>query len=249
MSAIRTQALEKRFGEKTAVYPLNLEIPAGEMFGLLGVNGAGKTTALRMLCGLLMPTAGEAWINGHSIRTDTHAVKSCIGVSMQETAIAPLLTAEENLRMMAGLYTADRHRARKETESVIAEFGLEPIRKSRAGTLSGGWQRRLSIAMALVTRPKLLLLDEPTLGLDVLARRELWRIIAELKGKVTVILTTHYLEEAESLCDRIGIMAEGRMCAVGTAEELKRQADTASFEDAFIRIAQGGMTDARGNIC
>jgi ABC-2 type transport system ATP-binding protein len=151
--------------------------------------------------------------------------------------------------MLAGLYTADRHRARKETESVIAEFGLEPIRRKRAGTLSGGWQRRLSIAMALVTRPKILLLDEPTLGLDVLARRELWRIIAELKGKVTVILTTHYLEEAEALCDRIGIMAEGRMCAVGTAEELKRQADTASFEDAFIHIAQGGMTDARGNIC
>ena len=249
MSAIRTQALEKRFGEKTAVYPLDLEIPHGEMFGLLGVNGAGKTTALRMLCGLLTPTSGEAWVNGHSILTETQKVKGCIGVSMQETAIAPLLTVEENLRMMAGIYAADRRKAKDDTESIITEFGLESVRKSRAGTLSGGWQRRLSIAMALVTHPQILLLDEPTLGLDVLARRELWRIIAALKGKITVILTTHYLEEAEALCDRIGIMADGRMCAMGNAEELKKQADTASFEDAFVRIAQGGMTDARGNIC
>ena len=248
MNAIRMKGLEKRFGEKTAVYPLDLEIPHGEMFGLLGVNGAGKTTALRMLCGLLMPTAGEAWVNGHHILTETQKVKSCIGVSMQETAIAPLLTAEENLRMMAGLYTADKRRAREDTEKVIAEFGLESVRKSRAGTLSGGWQRRLSIAMALVTHPQILLLDEPTLGLDILARRELWRIIAALKGKVTVILTTHYLEEAEALCDRIGIMAEGSMCAVGSAEELIRRTGTASFEDAFIQIAQGGTADARTDI-
>lgn len=240
MNAIRMQALEKRFGEKTAVYPLHLTIPAGEMFGLLGVNGAGKTTALRMLCCLLTPTAGEAWVNGHSIRTEPQAVKSCLGVSMQETAIAPLLTTEENLRMVAGLYTADRDRAKEAAESVLEEFGLESVRKSRAGTLSGGWQRRLSIAMALVSRPRILFLDEPTLGLDILARRELWRILESLKGKITVILTTHYLEEAEALCDRIGIMVEGRMRALGTAEELIRRTDAASFEDAFIWIAEGG---------
>ncbi len=240
MNAIQLRALEKRFGDKTAVHPLNLDIAEGEMFGLLGVNGAGKTTVLRMISCLLAPTSGEAFVNGHSILTAPQAVKSCLSVSMQETAVAPLLSAEENLRLIAGIYGADKQQAREAADAVIREFGMESVRHSRAGTLSGGWQRRLSIGMALVTHPKILLLDEPTLGLDILARRELWKIIAALKGKITIILTTHYLEEAEALCDRIGIMCEGHMRALGTAEELIRCTDAASFEDAFIQIAEGG---------
>lgn len=249
MNAVEIRGLTKRFGEKTAVAPLDLTIPAGEMFALLGVNGAGKTTVVRMLSCLLAPTAGEAWVNGHSILTEPQLVKASLSASLQETAVAPLLTAEENLRLMAGLTAPDRTAAHRIAEEILEEFGLESVRKSRAGTLSGGWQRRLSIAMALTAQPKILLLDEPTLGLDVLARRELWKKIEARKGNITILLTTHYLEEAEALCDRIGIMTEGQMRAVGTTNQLKAQTGTASLEEAFIKIAEGGTDHAGTDFC
>lgn len=238
-NAIDICALEKRYGERCAVSKLDLSIPEGELFGLLGVNGAGKTTTVKMLSCLLSPDGGDALIYGHSICRETSAVKSLIGISTQETAVAPGLTVFENLRLMAQIYGMNAKTAQQSAEDVMEQFGLTPERNSRAKILSGGWQRRLSIAMALISSPKVLFLDEPTLGLDVLARRELWKTITALKGKATIILTTHYLEEVEALCDRIGVMAGGRLIAVGTAEELKAQTGCMTLEDAFVSLAGG----------
>ncbi len=237
MNAIQTTNLCKDYRGFSAVSDLNLTIHEGELFALLGVNGAGKTTTIKMLSCLTRPTSGTAVILGKDILTDTQAVKSCIAASPQETAVAPNLTVRENLELIAGIYgIANPKEAADET---LREFHLEEIAAKRAKKLSGGWQRRLSIAMALISHPKILFLDEPTLGLDVLARRELWQTIRGLKGKVTIILTTHYLEEAEALSDRVGILAGGRLTAVGTSQELIDQSGCGSFEDAFIHLAGG----------
>ena len=240
MNAIETTALTKRYGELTAVDSLTLSVREGELFALLGVNGAGKSTAIKMLSCLTPPTEGDALLNGHSILHETRAVKSCINVSPQETAVAPNLSVRENLELIAGLHGADRKAAQDAADKMISDFSMREIEKKAAGTLSGGWQRRLSIAMALITSPKILFLDEPTLGLDVLARRELWKLVEGLHGKMTIVLTTHYLEEAEALADRIGILAHGKLVAVGTADELKKQAKADNFEDAFVSLASAG---------
>ncbi len=237
MNAIETQALTRRFQDTTAVDALDLTVRQGELFALLGVNGAGKTTTIRMLCGLLSPTSGDALVCGKSVTRDTAAVKAVIGVSPQETAVGLHLTVRENLALMAGLHGYDKNTAREKTEAMLRRLKMDQVAGKRAKTLSGGWMRRLSIAMALISEPQVLFLDEPTLGLDVLIRRELWQVIRELKGRSTVILTTHYLEEAEALSDRIGIMAHGRLIALGTAEALKAQAGAESFEDAFVKLA------------
>lgn len=246
MEAIRTVSLTKKYKEKTAVDSLNLTVHEGELYALLGVNGAGKSTTIKMLSCLTRPTAGEAFLLGHSVLTEAPAAKAILSVSPQETAVAAKLSVRENLVFMAKIYGATEKEAQEKAEKTISSFSLGEIAKSRAATLSGGWQRRLSIAMALISEPKILFLDEPTLGLDVLARRELWNVIEKLKGQMTIILTTHYLEEAESLSDRVGIMAHGRLCAEGTAEELKKQAGTDNFEEAFIRLAgesnKGGLS-------
>lgn len=236
MPAIETRALTKRFGERLAVDALNLCVTEGELFSLLGVNGAGKTTTIKMLTGLFPPDGGEAHLLGRPIPE----AKAFTAVSPQESAVAPNLTVEENLRLMAGIYSMDKNYIREKIPKTIAAFGLDEYAKKKARTLSGGCQRRLSIAMALVTEPKLLFLDEPTLGLDVLARRELWATVQNLKGKMTIVLTTHYMEEAEALSDRIGIMAKGKLRAVGTPAELIAQTGAGNFEDAFVRIAQEG---------
>ncbi len=242
MNAIETIALSKHFGDKKAVDCLDLKVHEGELFSLLGVNGAGKTTTIKMLSGLLLPTSGSARIFGLELGAQTQEIKPLLGISPQETAVAPNLTVRENLELMAGIYGFSKKEAKEKAEQKMEEFSLGEVAKARAKTLSGGWQRRLSIAMALISEPKLLFLDEPTLGLDVLARRELWRIIESLKGKVTVILTTHYMEEAEALSDRVGIMAKGRLLVCGTPQELMEQAGENRFEEAFIRLA-GGEVD------
>lgn len=242
MNAIVIQGLRKCYGALTAVEGLDLTIGAGEFFALLGVNGAGKTTTIKMLSCLTRPTAGDAQLLGYSIRTQADQVKRFLAVSPQETAIAPNLTVRENLEFMAGIHGLPKAEARARAAEMMETLGLAPVAKQRAKTLSGGWQRRLSIALALVSRPKILFLDEPTLGLDVLARRELWRMMETLKGQVTVILTTHYLEEAEALSDRIGVMAAGRLRAVGTVPELLAQTGAGSLEDAFVTLAEGGST-------
>lgn len=239
MYAVKTERLTKKYKDKTAVNELNLIVNEGELYALLGVNGAGKSTAIKTLSTLITPTSGNAWLLGKSIISDAQSVKQIISVSPQETAVAQNLTVRENLELLAKIYGADKKTAKIKTDEIIEKFSLDEVEKSKAKTLSGGWQRRLSIAMALITEPKILFLDEPTLGLDVLARRELWAQIEKLKGKVTIILTTHYLEEAQSLSDRIGIMAKGSLKAVGTAKELMERAGTDNFENAFVKIAEG----------
>jgi ABC-2 type transport system ATP-binding protein len=232
MSAIQTVNLTKRFKQNLAVADLNLSIEQGELFALLGVNGAGKTTVIKMLSCLITPTSGDAILLGDSIATHPHAVKEKINLSPQETAVAPNLSVKENLQLIAAIYGSS-----KKEDQMLTSFGLTEVANEKAKTLSGGMQRRLSIAMALISEPQILFLDEPTLGLDVLARRELWNAISQLKGKITMILTTHYMEEAEALSDRIGIMAKGQLKAVGTAAELIAQTESATFEDAFIALA------------
>ena len=238
--AIEICSLCRSFGEKQAVIDLNLDVCEGELMALLGVNGAGKTTTLKILSGLLRPTSGDALLLGKSVSKNAQEIKEFINISPQETAVAPNLTVRENLELIAGIYGADKATAKRKAEEQMARFGMTALAKSRARTLSGGWQRRLSIAMALISEPKILFLDEPTLGLDILARRELWQTIRELKGKVTIILTTHYLEEAEALSDRIAIMAAGRLRICGTAEEIKAAAGAERFEDAFVALATEG---------
>ncbi len=222
-----------------AVDHLTLTVGVGEFFSLLGVNGAGKTTAIKLLSCLTPPDAGDAYLEGHSIRTDADGVRRVINVSPQVTAVAPNLSVRENLALVAGLWGIPRAGTAEAVSDIITRMGLTSVAEDRARTLSGGWQRRLSIAMALVTDPHILFLDEPTLGLDVLARRELWTVIESLRGKVTVVLTTHYLEEAEALSDRIGIMAHGKLCALGTPAELCALAGKDCFEDAFVALAAG----------
>lgn len=239
MYAIETRGLTKRYRDVIAVKQLDLTVKKGELFSLLGVNGAGKTTSIRMLCCLTRPTAGDALLMGRSILTDTTGVKEVIGMSPQETAVAPNLNVRENLALMCGVHGLDRETGQRRTAELLERFSLREVEKKRAGKLSGGWQRRLSLAMALVSDPQVLFLDEPTLGLDVLARSELWDAIRALKGKTTVVLTTHYMEEAEALSDRIGIMKDGALLALGTAEELKQRTGAEKFEDAFIAIVKG----------
>lgn len=234
MEAIKTVNLTKRYKDVTAVEGLDLNIMQGELFSLLGVNGAGKTTTIKMLSGLTKPTSGDAFLNGKSICKDTAAVKAMIAVSPQETAVAPGLSVRENLELMCGIYGLPRDKITELTH----RLGLESVLNKKAGKLSGGWQRRLSIAMALVSEPEILFLDEPTLGLDVLARSELWDLIRSLKGKVTIILTTHYMQEAEALSDRIAIMKDGKRLLCGTADEIKAAAKTDDFEQAFIRLVK-----------
>jgi ABC-2 type transport system ATP-binding protein len=238
MEAIRMVNLTKKYKDLVAVDGLNLSIEQGELFALLGVNGAGKTTAIKLLSGLLKPTSGDAFVAGNSIVRDTLSVKRIIGVSPQETAVAPNLSVEENLELMCGLYGFSKQKSQVKIKDLSEQFNLHDILSKKAGKLSGGWQRRVSIAMALIGEPSVLFLDEPTLGLDVIARSELWEIIRALKGRVTIILTTHYMEEAETLSDRIGIMKSGKLLVVGTADELMKQTDTDRFEHAFISIVK-----------
>lgn len=239
MAAIITEKLTKKYKDITAVDNLDLTVGEGELFALLGVNGAGKTTTIKMLTCLTKPNGGNAFVNGSSIVTDAGRVKSIIGVSPQETAVAPNLNVKENLELMCGVHGFDREKSQKKIKELSEQFDLSGILRKKAGKLSGGWQRRLSIAMALISEPEILFLDEPSLGLDVIARSELWDTIRSLKGKITMILTTHYMEEAEALSDRIGIMKGGRLLALGTANEIKVKAGKDKFEDAFVAIVKG----------
>lgn len=240
MQEIKITQLTKRYGKLTAVDKLNLEIRHGELFSLLGVNGAGKTTVIKMLSCLTKPTEGDALVSGCSITREAEQVKCLIGVSPQETAVAPNLSVKENLELICGIHGFSKEKTKTKIQELSAQFSLDSILQRKAGKLSGGWQRRVSIAMALISEPKILFLDEPTLGLDVLARRDLWEAIDFLKGKITIILTTHYMEEAEALSDRIGIMKRGRLLVAGTVEELKENAQTSDFESAFVSIVREG---------
>ena len=238
MYSIETKNLTKKFKDKVAVNGINLQIKKGELFALLGTNGAGKTTTIKMLSGLILPTEGDIIIEDMNMKKDTFKIKEILNVSPQETAIAPNLTVKENLEFMAGVYQI-KNKEDKINE-LVELFKLDEVLNKKAKKLSGGWQRKVSIAISLINDPKILFLDEPTLGLDVIARKELWEVINELKGKITIILTTHYMEEAESLSDRIGIMVDGNLVSIGTSKELIKKSKTKNFEDAFVKIATGG---------
>ncbi len=240
MYAIKTTKLIKQYKNLVAVDNLDLEIREGELFALLGINGAGKTTTVKMLSCLTKPTDGDAIVGGYSITKESKQIKQLIGVSPQETAVAPKLSVKENLELICGIHGFSKDKTKAKLIELSERFSLDSVLHRKAGKLSGGWQRRVSIAMALIGEPKILFLDEPTLGLDVIARHELWEAIRSLKGKVTIILTTHYMEEAEALSDRIGIMKSGKLLAVGTVEELNESAATSNFETAFVSIVKEG---------
>ena len=239
MDAIRIEGLTKRYKDVVAVDELCLQVKKGELFSLLGVNGAGKTTTIKMLSCLTAPDEGDAFLLGKSIRTDAAEVKKLIAVSPQETAVAPGLSVRENLELICGVHGFSKNLAQERIRQIVGLLGLDGMQQKRAGKLSGGWQRRLSIAMALISQPQILFLDEPTLGLDVLARAELWDLIRSLKGKITIILTTHYMEEAEALSDRVAIMKNGKLLICDTAAAIREKAGTDRFEDAFVRIVRG----------
>ena len=233
-NVIETKGLTKRYKDNTAVDGLELSIKEGELFALLGINGAGKTTTIRMLTCLSKPTEGTAKVYDADVIKDSDKVKKVVGISTQDTAVAGKLTVEENLRFMADIYGVDR----SNVEKVIEDFSLNEVRKKKAKQLSGGWQRRLSIAMAVIGDPKILFLDEPTLGLDVIARRELWKEIEKLRARMTIILTTHYMEEAEALADRIGVMIKGKMVELGTLQELEKRTGKKGLEEVFVSITE-----------
>ena len=241
MQEIKTTQLVKQYKNLTAVDKLGLEIQQGELFSLLGVNGAGKTTAIKMLSCLTKPTSGDAIVGGYSVTKESEQVKRLIGVSPQETAVAPNLSVKENLELICGIHGFSKEKTKAKIQELSEQLSLDSVLRRKAGKLSGGWQRRVSIAMALISEPKILFLDEPTLGLDVLARHDLWEVIRSMQGKITIILTTHYMEEAEALSDRIGIMKNGRLLAVGTVEELNAKANTNDFESAFVYIVKEGV--------
>lgn len=243
---IKINNLTKKYKDKLAVDNLNLEIKAGELFSLLGTNGAGKTTTIKMLSTLILPTSGEVEINNLDLVKDSSKIKEVINISPQETAVASNLTVLENLYFMAGIYQIPNKEDK--IKELIKLFKLEEVLKQKAKTLSGGYQRKLSIAISLINNPKILFLDEPTLGLDVISRHDLWKVIEELKGKTTIILTTHYMEEAEVLSDRIGIMNKGKLIELGTSKELIKKAKTKNFEDAFIKIIEEDNNE-NTNIC
>ena len=240
MQAIKTMELGKQYKNLIAVDRLHMEIEQGELFSLLGVNGAGKTTTIKMLTCLTKPTCGDAIVGGYSITKEPEQVKRLIGVSPQETAVAPNLSVKENLELICGIHRFSKEKTEAKIRELSEQFTMEAVLQRKAGKLSGGWQRRVSIAMALISEPLILFLDEPTLGLDVIARHDLWDAIRGLKGKITIILTTHYMEEAETLSDRIGIMKGGSLLAVGTVDELNRMAGTDNFETAFVSIVKEG---------
>ncbi|MBO5691695.1 MAG: ABC transporter ATP-binding protein [Spirochaetaceae bacterium] len=241
MDAIKIEGLTKKYKDVVAVDNLNLSVKQGEIFSLLGVNGAGKTTTIKMLSCITKPTSGNAFLMGKSLSTEASAVKSLIALSPQETAVAPGLTVQENLALMAGVHGCRGAERQERIQQLMALLDLESVGKKKAGKLSGGWQRRLSIAMALISEPQILFLDEPTLGLDVLARSDLWNLIRCLKENVTIVLTTHYMEEAEALSDRIAIMKDGRLLVCDTAQKIKELAGKSNFEQAFVTIVKGGL--------
>ncbi len=238
--AIVVTGLSRQYPDKTAVDNISFSVDKGSIFSLLGVNGAGKTTTIKMLCGLTRPTGGEAYVLSHYIHTELDEVKKLVNISPQDTSVASRLTVRENLEFIAGIYGAGRKKQREKADEMIQYFHLQEVADRRAKVLSGGWQRKLSIAMALITEPQIIFLDEPTLGLDVLARRELWEVIRRMKEKITIILTTHYMEEAESLSDKVAVMVDGQIKAMGSVKELKEQTGADNLEEAFVRIAQEG---------
>ena len=236
MNIITIDNVCKNYKAKKALDNVSLNIKNGELFGLLGVNGAGQTTLIKILCGLTRKTSGTITINNFNLDKEIDKIKEIIDISPQETSVANNLTVKENLEFFANIYNNNDNA--NTINEIVDIFNLNEALNQRAKTLSGGYKRRLSIAIALISKPKILFLDEPTLGLDVFARRELWNIIKKLQKNITIILTSHYLEEIENLCDRVAILSNGKLLKTGTIEEIKQITNTQNFEDAFIKLVE-----------
>lgn len=235
-AAIEMENLHKRFGELIAVHSLTLSIPRGEVFGLLGSNGSGKTTTIRMLTGLMPPTSGRAVVAGIDVVQNPEAVRHRLGYMSQRYGLYDDLTVEENLRFYAGLYGLVGDEGRTRVEEQIRDLGFTARRKQMAGTLSGGWKQRLSLGCATSHKPDVLFLDEPTAGVDPAARRHFWEVIKQLaKSGTTILVTTHYMDEAER-CERLAILWRGKLEAVGTPSEIITKLGAPSLEDAFIAL-------------
>jgi ABC-2 type transport system ATP-binding protein len=236
--AIVTEALHKRFGNLVAVERLDLQIKTGEIFGLLGANGSGKTTTIRMLTGLMPPTSGRAFVAGVDVVAEPEAVRRRLGYMSQRYGLYDDLTVQENLRFYAGLYGLVGTEGRVRVEQLIHDLDFTARRRQLAGTLSGGWKQRLSLACATAHRPEVLFLDEPTAGVDPTARRHFWQVIGDLASHgTTILVTTHYMDEAER-CQRLAIMWRGRLEAVGAPSEITAQLGAATLEDAFIALQE-----------
>ncbi len=236
---IKVENLTKKYKDLVAVNDISFTVNSNEIFALLGVNGAGKTTTIKIMTGLTSPDSGEIFYGNLSLKTNSDQIKKFINISPQETAIAENLTVNENLLFIAGIYGFEKQKSLAKANEIIAKFNLEKVENKKAKLLSGGMKRRLSIAMALVSEPKILFLDEPTLGLDVIARAELWKLISSLKKQMTVVLTTHYMEEAESLSDTVAIMKEGKIIEIDNPKTILEKTKSISLEQAFIKIVQG----------
>lgn len=242
-TAIKLEKVTKTYQSKIAVKDISFEVKQGELFALLGINGAGKTTLIRIISCLTKPSAGDVFVLGHSVLSNPQQVKRSISVSPQETAIAPNLTVRENLALIAAAHNFAAKKSREKINEMMILFELKSIEHQKSKTLSGGWKRRLSIAMAFISEPRIIFLDEPTLGLDILARHALWKVIEKIKDHTTIILTTHYLEEVQSLADRVCIMKDGQVQSIGTIEKLLQQTKTNRFEDAFINIVSSAESE------
>ena len=235
-SAIKAENLTRRFGKFTAVNAISFEVQRGEVFGFLGANGAGKTTAIRMFCGLLTPSSGQAWVNGLSVRDDPRAIKKIIGYMSQKFSLYDELRVEENLDFFAGAYNLSREKSAERKEAILQQFGLTEMRRRLTRSLPLGWKQRLALSCALIHQPRILFLDEPTGGVDPIARRNFWSAIHALAAQaVTVFVTTHYMDEAE-YCHRISIMDKGEIAALGSPQELKEKYGQSSIQDVFVHL-------------
>jgi ABC-2 type transport system ATP-binding protein len=235
--AIATENLVKKFEDVTAVDGINLQVSKGELFGLLGPNGAGKTTTINILCGLIKPTNGSAKVGGHDVQKEPAKVKELIGVCPQETAIYPYLTGAENVELFGNLHTMNKETLKTRRDMMLEKMGLTEDAKRKAEKYSGGMKRRLSLVLALIHDPQIAFLDEPTVAMDPQSRHAVWDFIKELKKEdKTIILTTHYMEEAEELCDRVGIIDHGKLIALGSPEDLISKNKVKNLEEVFIKL-------------
>jgi ABC-2 type transport system ATP-binding protein len=238
MAAIEARDLTRRFGDFIAVDRITFDVRAGEVFGFLGANGAGKTTAIRMLTGLLAPSGGTAIVAGFDVQTHAEQVKRAIGYMSQRFSLYEDLTVRENITLYGGIYGLDDKTIRQRTERLLARLGLEHHTDALVRAIPLGWRQKLAFSVALLHEPKIVFLDEPTSGVDPITRRQFWELIYEAAAAgTTALVTTHYMDEAE-YCDRISIMVAGRIGALGTPAELKQQFGVASIDDVFVRLAR-----------
>jgi ABC-2 type transport system ATP-binding protein len=244
--AIHAADLTRTFGTFTAVDRITFDVRAGQVFGFLGANGAGKTTAIRMLTGLLAPSGGEATVAGHDVYRETELIKRDIGYMSQRFSLYDDLTVRENIRLYGGIYDLTDAEIRERTQRILTRLGLEQSERALVHSIPLGWKQKLAFSVALLHEPRVVFLDEPTSGVDPITRRQFWELIYEAAhAGTTVLVTTHYMDEAE-YCDRISIMVAGRIAALGTPAELKRDAGAASIDELFVRLARNDPTAARG---